>query len=274
MNVKHLSIIAVVSLSSISAAYGFGSPEVPNEARLITESDFPMPTGSSGWRQIAITAPVGAEMLAAEVEIIAVDRYGYPSTIIDRATVEPGGTYIATIGVAEDDDVALLHLSASTPVSVQSTTGSDEEPSDDAVDDPTLYDSLFAGNRTVFGSRSPQAAAWCWCTRYVANRFGLSGYPDATRWDNGYLTGKGWKRSSDPSGGYIMVIEGYSFGTPSQGHVGVIDKRESLDSKRWKITLRGANQPGSTSTEYNCTNVTKWVLTIPKGDSKVSYWKR
>lgn len=270
MKVKKLAIAVTMMLSGASAAYGLDSSEAPSEARLITEGDFPMPAGPSGWRRIAITAPAGAEAPTAEVEILAVDRYGYSSTIIDRATVEPGGTYIATIGAAEEEDVASLHLSASTPVSIQSTAGSDEEPSDDAVDDPASH----AGDRVIFSTRSQQAAAWCWCTQYVANRFGLSGYPDATRWDNGYLDSRGWKRSSEPKGGYITVIEGKSFGTPSQGHVGVVDKRESLDSKRWKITLKGANQPGSTSTEYGCTNVSRWVLTIPKGDSKVSYWKR
>lgn len=270
MKTKKLAIAVTMMLSGVSAAYALDSSEVPSAAGLITEGDFPMPTGPSGWRQITITAPGGIEAPAAEVEIVAVDQYGYSSTIIDRATVEPGGTYIATIGAAEDDDVALLHLSASTPVTVESTTGSHEEPSDDALNEPASH----ASDRVIFSTRSQQAAAWCWCTRYVANRFGLSGYPDATRWDDGYLGRKGWERSSDPKSGYIMVIEGYSFGTPSQGHVGEIDRRESLDSKRWKITLKGANQPGSTWTEAGCTNVSRWVLTIPKGDSKVSYWKR
>lgn len=271
MRVKHMRLIAIMAalLNSTSTVYGFdtNAPKISGETELVTEGDFPMPTGPSGWRQITIMVPSGAEVPAAEVEMVAVDQYGYSSIILDRAMIEPGGTYVVTIGTAEVDDMTSLHLSASTPVSVQSTTGSDEEPNDSAVDTlPLSY--------KVFNSKSQKAAAWCWCTQYVGNRFGLSGYPDATRWDNGYLNSHGWKRSSEPKNGYIMVIEGKSFGTPSQGHVGVVDKRESLDSKRWKITLKSANQPGLASTEYGCTNVSRWVLTIPKGDSKVSYWKR
>lgn len=273
MKVKKFGItlaMMLMMLGGVSAAYGLDSLEVPGAPELTAESDFPMPTGLSEWRQIAITAPGGAGAQAAEVEIVAVDQHGYSSAIIDRATVEPGGTYIATIGAAEDDDAVSLHLSASTLVAVQSTTGSDEEPSDNAVDEPASR----AGDGAIFRAMSQPAAAWCWCTKFVANSFDLKGYPDATRWDDGYLSKKGWKRSGDPKPGYIMVIEGKSFGTPSQGHVGKVDGRESLDSKRWKITLKGANQPGSTWTEAGCTNVSRWVLTIPKGNSKVSYWKR
>jgi hypothetical protein len=41
-------------------------------------------------------------------------------------------------------------------------------------------------------SQPAQAAKWCWCTNYVASKFGLTrNYPNAADWNDGYLQRNG-----------------------------------------------------------------------------------
>ncbi|WP_295402623.1 CHAP domain-containing protein [uncultured Thiocystis sp.] len=234
---------------------------------LVSEAEFPMTSQSAGWRQILVTAPTDGP--DAQVEIVEVAGDGAETTVIDRTTVMAGTSYLLT-AASVADDTAALRVFADTLVSVVSTSGGDDTSD---TSQPTGH--RLAGTAAVKGlsSRSAaKAAAWCWCTNYVGNRHGLTGYPNAGLWDNGYLSSRGWRRSSEPKSGHIVVFEtGF---VPSPGHVATINKRESLDSKRWKITARGANQPGSTFTEYGCSNVTNWTMTVAKTDARISYWKK
>lgn len=256
MNLKSFSI------KSLAAAIILGSmpllaEEEPVTREAVETASFQMPAGTDGWRQITIIAPHDT---TAEVELWEIDQFGFKS-LLDRVVLEPNQTYVNTIGA--DDSTSRVEIQASLPVYVTSTAGALGEPTDDSTDMTPSPE-----------ARKAAKATWCWCTNYLGNRFGLTGYPDAGRWDNGYLKSKGWSNSSEPKQGYIAVFEANAYGMGTYGHVAGIDKRESLDSKKWKLTLRGANQPGSTFTEYNCTDVTKWVVTVKKGDANVSYWKK
>lgn len=47
---------------------------------------------------------------------------------------------------------------------------------------------------TSFFVAPANAQRACQCTDYVASRFGISGYPNAGDWDNGYLQSRGFVR--------------------------------------------------------------------------------
>ncbi len=116
----------------------------------------------------------------------------------------------------------------------------------------------------------------CQCTEYVANRFGLSGYPDAGLWDNGYLANKGFHQINSPQNGAIVVLDpNVAYADKDRGHVGVVEQYITA-SNSLKLNIRGANQGGvKMPNEYGCNNVTIWsnntnVLNKPG----VTYWVR
>ncbi|MEW6495131.1 MAG: CHAP domain-containing protein [Cyanobacteriota bacterium] len=121
-----------------------------------------------------------------------------------------------------------------------------------------------------------QSAKWCQCTNYVANRFGLRGYPNAGDWDNGYLARNGFHQINSPQNGAIVVLNpGVAGADRTYGHVGVVDQYTTAGNSL-KINIGGTNQPGAkVANEYGCNNVTIWSnATNVINQLGVTYWVR
>lgn len=122
-------------------------------------------------------------------------------------------------------------------------------------------------------SSSSEAAPSCQCTQYAANRFGLSGFPHAGDWNDGFLQ-RNRLRQVGPTVGSIVVMErSFPGSNTSFGHVGIV---ESID-RSGRITVRGANQyVGSRLvTEANCSNVRSTQFgTSVNGRRDISFWVR
>ena len=131
------------------------------------------------------------------------------------------------------------------------------------------------------GSSTALAAQSCQCVTYIKNRYGLTGSIGGSGCakDMGpYLAARGFRKVSNPQVGAVVIFQP-SFGSginQSCGHVAVIVKVQSVDNNsKWSITVRGANQGGSTFTQYNCTNVSDVSFkSYPKTSTSVSYYVR
>jgi CHAP domain len=118
-----------------------------------------------------------------------------------------------------------------------------------------------------------QAAIYCQCTTYVANKFNLPGnYPDAKDWNDGYLQRNGFVQVGPEVGAVAVMEQTFSGADPTYGHVGIV---ETLNNGF--MTMRGANQSVGTNyvTENNCNNVrlTAFGANV-NGNSRISFWKR
>ena len=120
-----------------------------------------------------------------------------------------------------------------------------------------------------------QSTRWCQCTEYVASRFGLSGYPNAGDWDNGYLAGKGFRQINYPQNGAIVVLNPNTAGAFGLGHIGIVEQYTTTTNSL-KLNIRGTNQPGANvANEFGCNNVTIWSNnTNVANNSGVTYWIR
>ncbi|MEW6494476.1 MAG: tectonin domain-containing protein [Cyanobacteriota bacterium] len=118
-----------------------------------------------------------------------------------------------------------------------------------------------------------QSTKWCECTEYVASRFGLSGYPHAGDWDNGYLARNGFHQINSPQNGAIVVLNPNTAGAFGLGHVGVVESYATVGNSL-RLNIRGTNQPGAkVGNEYGCNNVTIWSNnTNVISNSGVTYW--
>jgi surface antigen len=130
----------------------------------------------------------------------------------------------------------------------------------------------------LFFSLTPSvsiAQSTCQCTDYVASRFGLTRYPDARDWDNGYLREKGFRQINSPENGAIVVLNPNVAGAFELGHVGVVEQYTTTGNSL-KLNIRGTNQPGvRVSNEYGCNNVTIWSNnTNVINNPGVTYWVR
>jgi len=112
----------------------------------------------------------------------------------------------------------------------------------------------------------------CWCTEYVSNYWGLTGFPNAYLWGS-YLTGKGWHHTDTVANGEIIVFQrsqslwvtnpntGNSFywtTDAAAGHVAIVANAvyHSL-GPYWSLTIKGAHQNVSGDyTDHSCTDVT------------------
>ncbi len=139
------------------------------------------------------------------------------------------------------------------------------------------YNGVSSQGQSQFTVVTSQAV-WCQCTTYVANYYSLppNTYPDAKNWP-GWLSGLGWKQTSTPAVGEIVVFQpGFGSGIDQKhGHVGIITSVQSVNKNHnWHITVEGSNQGNSGwYTKDNCTNVSNIQFkSYPKSDTFVSYW--
>ncbi len=132
---------------------------------------------------------------------------------------------------------------------------------------------LAAGSVSVSLPNPSEAQVQCQCTQYVANRFGLRGFPNAGDWDNGFLQRNGFRQVAPRVGSVVVMERTFPGSNTSFGHVGIV---ESIDS-RGRITVRGANQyVGSPLVrEAGCSNVrsTQFGTSI-NGRRDISFWVR
>jgi len=128
---------------------------------------------------------------------------------------------------------------------------------------------------TLMTSAPSLASQWCWCTQYVANRFGIRQYGHAGDWDNWTLPNAGFRRISGPQAGAIAVMErSFPGADRTYGHVGVVERVRTSGGRSY-IDLRGANQIGSKFTEFGCNNVTVvGFATAVDGRGDISFWVR
>ncbi len=129
---------------------------------------------------------------------------------------------------------------------------------------------------SLMASEPSLAAKWCWCTEYVANRFGIRQYGHAGDWDNNTLPQAGFRRISGPQVGAIAVMERSFPGSDrSFGHVGVVERIRTSGGRSY-IDLRGANQTiGNRFTEFGCNNVSvAGFATAVDGRGDISFWVR
>jgi hypothetical protein len=110
----------------------------------------------------------------------------------------------------------------------------------------------------------------CQCTQYVANRFGLQGYPNAKDWSGGYLQNNGFHKVDVQVGAIVVMQPSFPYVDQTYGHVGIVEQIDGND-----ILVRGANQWVGTTpfSEHGCDNVrlTKFGP-INRGD--ISFWVR
>ncbi len=110
----------------------------------------------------------------------------------------------------------------------------------------------------------------CQCTQYVANHFGIGGYPDAKDWSGGYLQKNGFHKVDVRVGAIAVMQPSFPYVDQTYGHVGIVEQIEGND-----ILVRGANQWAGTTpfSENGCNNVrlTKFGP-INRGD--ISFWVR
>jgi surface antigen len=121
--------------------------------------------------------------------------------------------------------------------------------------------------------KTQPANAAGWCTNYVANRFGIGGFPNAKDWNNGYLQRKGFRQVGAQPGALVVLENTFPGSDRTYGHVGILEK--VLPDGR--IELRGANQsvPSKQFAEAGCTNVSvTGFRTSINGRSDVSFWVR
>lgn len=135
---------------------------------------------------------------------------------------------------------------------------------------------------TFSGIRPASAATWCWCTNYVANRFGLTqNFVDAGDWNNShsryggrsYLESNGYSQVNPQPGAIVVMERTFPGADSTYGHVGVA---ESIDANG-RLTLRGANQTsGSLLTiEAGCNNVRSTLFaTSVVGRTDVTFWMK
>ncbi len=108
----------------------------------------------------------------------------------------------------------------------------------------------------------------CQCTQYVANHFGIGGYPNAKDWSGGYLQNNGFQKVDVQVGAIAVMQPSFPYVDQTYGHVGIVEQIEGND-----ILVRGANQWVGTTpfSENGCDNVrlTKFGP-INRGD--ISFW--
>jgi surface antigen len=125
-----------------------------------------------------------------------------------------------------------------------------------------------------FNAQPAKADSWCWCTQYVANRFGLPGdFPDAGNWNDGYLQRNGFVQVNPQAGAIAVLERSFPGSDPTYGHVAIV---ESI-SPDGRVQLRGANQSvgGSIFGEAGCTDVRITSFATPvNGNPNISFWKR
>ncbi len=122
-----------------------------------------------------------------------------------------------------------------------------------------------------------QSISSCQCTDYVARRFGLTGYPHAGDWNDGFLARNGFQQVNYPQPGAIVVMErSFPGANPTYGHVGVVETVRDRINGPLKLDVRGANQGSAPFlTENNCNNVKIVGFgTNVRGRTDISYWVR
>lgn len=120
-------------------------------------------------------------------------------------------------------------------------------------------------------AQSSEAAPSCECTQYVANRNGLSKFPHAGDWNDGYLQRNGFKSVAARPGAIVVMERSFPGANTKFGHVGIV---ESV-AKDGKITVRGSNQSMGSRivTESNCSNVRSTGFgTSINGRRDISFW--
>ncbi|HEY9653422.1 MAG TPA: CHAP domain-containing protein, partial [Coleofasciculaceae cyanobacterium] len=117
-----------------------------------------------------------------------------------------------------------------------------------------------------------QSVRWCWCTDYVAKKFGLTwDFPHAKDWNDGYLQRNGFRQVGVQVGAIVVMEKTFPGADRTYGHVGVV---EGVNSNGI-ITVRGANQLGSQGSDSGCNNVTVVNFgTSVNNRSDVSFWVR
>jgi surface antigen len=117
------------------------------------------------------------------------------------------------------------------------------------------------------------AQQFCQCTTYVANRFGLSGYPHAGDWNDGFLQRNGFSQVPPQRGAVVVMERSFPGSDSNYGHVGIVENVRSDG----RIEVRGANQSVGSNlfTEAGCSNVRVTAFGTPvNGRRDISFWVR
>ena len=109
-------------------------------------------------------------------------------------------------------------------------------------------------------AQTASADGWCQCVNYLANRYQLTYYPNASDWST-YLSGRCtanggmFQQVSTPQPYNVVVYSADRI--PPLGHVGLITAVSGTS-----LTVRGANQIFSPEfTDAGCTNVSEGRFT-------------
>jgi len=136
-----------------------------------------------------------------------------------------------------------------------------------------MLSALAVGSVSISLPSSSEAQTSCQCTQYVANRFGLRGFPHAGDWNNGFLQRNGFRQVAPTVGSVVVMERNFPGANTAYGHVGVV---QSIDS-RGRITVRGSNQYVGTALvrEAGCSNVRSTQFGTPvNGRGDISFWVR
>jgi hypothetical protein len=129
---------------------------------------------------------------------------------------------------------------------------------------------------SLFLDASPaQAADFCQCVEYVKRRFGITVAVGNAKDMIYSLPNLGFRRVSSPQNGAVVIMQpSFPGANKTYGHVGIVQSVRTSGSQVF-ISVRGANQSGNRSTEFNCYNVSSWSPgTAVNGRNDVSFWVR
>jgi hypothetical protein len=129
------------------------------------------------------------------------------------------------------------------------------------------------------GAPAPLQAATahhCACVEYVKTVFGLHGAAGNAKDMGPFLAAHGFRRSTTPVPGAVVVIQPgyYTRGAAAiYGHAAVITTVSRTRSGSWLLSVRGANQTGTSFTAAGCTDVSaKTVGPFTPSSRLVTYW--
>jgi len=125
--------------------------------------------------------------------------------------------------------------------------------------------------------KSVKAATNCQCVTYIKNYYGLIGQTGNAYQMGAWLLTHGFVEIANPEIGAVAIMQP-DFFVPSlaNGHVGIIVDVEDYSSTKWRIKLKGANQPigDPLFSEFACDNVriTRYAPYL-KTNTKIKYYK-
>ena len=117
----------------------------------------------------------------------------------------------------------------------------------------------------------------CQCVGYVKNRYTIAGTTTHAKNYGPILTNSsnGFTVQSTPQNKDIVILQpGFPGANATSGHIALVGTVTNNPNGSKTIVLYGANQGGSSWTEWCCSNVSTWTITVTTANSQyVRYYR-